>query len=388
MKYPAVLTEEETLERAIGGASLARYGDGELRIAVGGACTSQRADPALTAELAAILKAPGDVLACIPNAISKTPKAESWAKYAHPRFTALYGAKTYGSAFISRPDSAPWIDVPAYWDRVKDLWRGQDVVLATGHHNGIREEGLTEAKSVRVVSAPRQHAYAEIDRIEAEIGTPSGPVLMCLGATATALAARLARKGVHALDLGHLGMFMRHAGAYRYVVEDLASAGYRKQLARLHAGQRWGADGAKHLAPVLAYADALQADTVLDYGCGEGKLSEAAAAVRRIQNYDPGIPGREGMPKPVDLVVCTDVLEHVEPGKLDAVLDHIRRLAAKGAYLVIATRPAKAMLPDGRNAHLIVQPAEWWLDKLGAMGWIVERADHKPGHDLTCWVRA
>jgi hypothetical protein len=31
---------------------------------------------------------------------------------------------------------------------------------------------------------------------------------------------------------------------------------------------------------------------------------------------------------------------------------------------VIATRPAKKHLPDGRNAHLIVQDSDWWLGQL------------------------
>jgi len=52
-------------------------------------------------------------------------------------------------------------------------------------------------------------------------------------------------------------------------------------------------------------------------------------------------------------------LEHVEPDRLGNVLDHIRRLSGKGCYIVIATRPAAAILPDGRNAHLIVKDADW-----------------------------
>jgi len=34
------------------------------------------------------------------------------------------------------------------------------------------------------------------------------------------------------------------------------------------------------------------------------------------------------------------------------------------AFLVIATRPAAKKLADGRNAHLIVEPASWWLPRL------------------------
>jgi hypothetical protein len=102
---------------------------------------------------------------------------------------------------------------------------------------------------------------------------------------------------------------------------------------------------------------------VLDYGCGRGSLAEALKP-HRCQQYDPGIPGRDVLPKPSDVVVCTDVLEHVEPDKLESVLDHLARLTARAAYIVIATRPANAVLPDGRNAHLIVETPEWWLERL------------------------
>jgi hypothetical protein len=103
--------------------------------------------------------------------------------------------------------------------------------------------------------------------------------------------------------------------------------------------------------------------TVLDYGCGRGELAKVLSP-QRVSEYDPGIAGKDGMPKPCDLVVCTDVLEHIEPDRLGNVLDHLTVLAGKALYLVIATRPAQAVLPDGRNAHLIVRDAAFWLDKL------------------------
>ena len=36
----------------------------------------------------------------------------------------------------------------------------------------------------------------------------------------------------------------------------------------------------------------------------------------------------------------------------------------KSAWLIIACYPAKKILPDGRNAHLIVENPTWWLDKI------------------------
>lgn len=391
MTHPVVLTELETLERAHAGESLARYGDGELKLALGRDCISQVRDPRLAQELKEVLRAGSPVLPCIPS--PRNAKGESWARFQTAGFTGLYDAgKTYGNAFITRPDSAPWIDTPEYWGKVVDLWRGRDVVLVAGTERSLRASMLSEAASVTEVRDTVSHrdAYARIDEIEERIGTPAGRVLLCLGPTATVLAARLARKGVHALDLGHIGMFMRHAGAYRYQAADLVSSRYAAQLQSLHAKGRWGADGAKHAAPVIELAAEISAETILDYGCGEQALAKALALAdrpRRVSGYDPGIPGREALPKPADLVVCTDVLEHVEPERLDAVLDHIHRLTGKAAYLIAATRPAKAILPDGRNAHLIVQSEDWWLQKIAALDWTVERTQIRAGRDITLWIR-
>lgn len=103
--------------------------------------------------------------------------------------------------------------------------------------------------------------------------------------------------------------------------------------------------------------------SVLDYGCGKGRLKAALGDI--VREYDPAIPGKDAPPERADLVVCTDVLEHIEPERLDSVLEHIRQLGAF-AYFVIATRPADKNLPDGRNAHLIVKDADWWKETLSS----------------------
>jgi hypothetical protein len=371
--YPKIWSESSTLIEC-SHRSIARFGDGEWRCAIGGACTSQRAERGLAQELQEVLKKPGDCLVGLPNpfAIEGAPRRESWLKYTGPQFSSLLGAKTYASSFITRPDNAPWIDTPAYWNEVRELWRDQDIVLVSGDKKSITTEMIgSEAKSVREVIGPRQHAYAVIDQLEEQIGKTSARVLLCLGTCATVLAYRLSKKGIHALDLGHIGMFMRHAGAYRYGADDLTSSVYRDQLVELHRKQKWGADGAKHTDAVRALHAQYQPKTVLDYGCGENKLADSLAAEFRISGYDPGIIGREKMPKPCDMVVCTDVLEHVEPEKLDAVLDHVHRLTGRVAYFVIDTKPANAILPDGRNAHLSLHDAHWWERKLNAIGWSI-----------------
>ena len=211
MPYPTVLSEDETLDRALGGESVARFGDGELRLCIGGFARSQEATNNLRKELRRLLKEPSATLVCIPN-IEPTPRQRSWKPYREPRYVELYKLPVYGSAFISRPDSAPWIDRYDYWEKVRALWRGRDITLvwedSPSRDLSLTPDMLREAKSLRQVRGPAVDAYRRIDEIEQDIGRPPGTVLLCLGATATVLAARLASKGVHAVDVGHVGTFM------------------------------------------------------------------------------------------------------------------------------------------------------------------------------------
>lgn len=208
-EYPNVMSEHDTIEAALAGRSLARFGDGELRLALGGSAISQVTDLDLQQEFKRILRGPSKALVCIPRQGSG-PKAENWRKYAVDKFVRLYGDdQEYGSSFVTRPDNAPVIANPEYMATIRKLWSQKDIVLVVGTDYGsLREKDMAEARSLRVVYGPRRDAYSSINEIEEKIGKPSGAVILCLGATATCLAERLARKGVHALDLGHIGRFM------------------------------------------------------------------------------------------------------------------------------------------------------------------------------------
>ena len=411
MKYPVVMSEDDTLDDALAGGNLARYGDGELSLALGRDCVSQAADKTLAAELRRILVAPSSptVLPCIPNVFAKGTKP-AWAKYAAEKYVALYAkGQHYGSAFITRPDSAPWIDRPDYWAKVEALWKGRRVVLVKGTERSLRLDMMQSAAQVVELDAPSRDAWAVAADLQRQIEVAHAEqvalhfeasldnrlpveaerpiVLLCVGATSTVLADRLAALNIHAVDAGHVGMFARHAGSYAIKIDGLISDGYREQLLALRRARRWGGDGHKHADTVAAYADAVEAETVLDYGCGEQTLATALKGRRRVMGYDPGVEGREGQPKPCDLVVSTDVLEHVERDKLAAVLRHMFDLAGKAGYFVVACRPAKAILPDGRNAHLIVEPPAWWVEQVKAVGWRVERVEAQEGREVRLWLR-
>lgn len=214
MTYPHVLSEDKTLAMVLDGRSLARYGDGEFKMAGHQAgIKSQEANPVLSQRLRAILRESGDCLVGIPNihdvtAQNQNPqKVAFWGKYTRAA-ADLLASRPYVSSFITRPDSAPWIDTPSYWDALESLWRGQDVTLVRGSTKSLVADDLVGAGEVTEIVAPRQHAWAEYPALLERIGKPKR-VLICLGPTATVMAVDLCAKGVHAIDLGHVGLFLR-----------------------------------------------------------------------------------------------------------------------------------------------------------------------------------
>lgn len=213
MKYPHVLGELETMRLVCEGRSLARFGDGELKMAGHNASIkSQVADDALSLRLGAILADSGDCLVGIPNIHAvidqqvSDQKVEHWSKYLsyHRRLSD----RAYVSAFVTRPDSAPWIDTPEYWALIESLWVGQDVTLVRGSGKSLVAADLVDAATVTEILAPKQHAWAVYDQLLERIGRPKR-ALLCLGPTATVMAVDLCARGVHAIDLGHVGMFIR-----------------------------------------------------------------------------------------------------------------------------------------------------------------------------------
>lgn len=156
---------------------------------------------------------------------------------------------------------------------------------------------------------------------------------------------------------------------------DVISPAYLALQKELHARpQGYGGKGGKWAPAVEDLALQIGATSVLDFGCGEGALAKALRArgvVFRADEYDPAIPGKDSWPGFADLVVCTDVLEHVEPDRLSTVLALIKTLARKAVFLVVALDPANKTLADGRNAHLIQESPEWWEARVTEAGFLV-----------------
>src|SRR5690606_27925151 len=103
--------------------------------------------------------------------------------------------------------------------------------------------------------------------------------------------------------------------------------------AELHRRVRtYGTGGHKWAPHVRRIVAATGAKSVLDYGCGKGTLRRALRGVK-VHEYDPAVPGKETLPRSAGVVVCTDVMEHVEPECTEAVIAHLCGLATRAVFV-------------------------------------------------------
>ena len=143
---------------------------------------------------------------------------------------------------------------------------------------------------------------------------------------------------------------------------------YRKLQRQLHDNPNYGVASVSYAPLVADVMRQLGATELLDYGAGKGRLGqtlrEHIQTPLKIHHYDPAVPLWSNPPEPCQLVVCIDVLEHIEPELLDNVLDDLKRVTLRHGIFTVHTEAALKLLPDGRNAHLIQRPPHWWLPRL------------------------
>ena len=159
----------------------------------------------------------------------------------------------------------------------------------------------------------------------------------------------------------------------------MISDSYKKMLTEIHDTSPFGKRSKipKYLEEFISQ---VKPTSMIDFGCGKGRL------VQRLREDYPDIsvtgydPGNREFSDPMegrhaDLIISTDVLEHVEPEHIDLTL---KFLSSKSRYIyhLIALSPAKLILPDGRNAHLIQESPEWWRNKFLNLNYKILKEDY------------
>ena len=123
--------------------------------------------------------------------------------------------------------------------------------------------------------------------------------------------------------------------------------------------------------------------TLLDYGCGKAipyskKECKSIGLKKPVQElcnldsfdlYDPAYPKYNKLSKKkYDIVVCTDVMEHIAEQDIDYVLKDILSHSKKTVFLNISCQPALKHFKEGKfkgqNVHVSVFDGHWWSDKV------------------------
>lgn len=126
---------------------------------------------------------------------------------------------------------------------------------------------------------------------------------------------------------------------------------------------KYGYKGWQQADAVLACAREFEADSILDYGAGKQTLSAQLNKLgfRNVIDFDPAISSISRQPEPTDLVVCSDVMEHVEPPYIENVISDLHRLTKKALFLRVCTIPCTSKsLPDGSDPHRSIMSKREW----------------------------
>ena len=129
--------------------------------------------------------------------------------------------------------------------------------------------------------------------------------------------------------------------------------------------------------------------SILDYGCGKGyaykenfKVIDPKGNIPNFDKplhlwwgidevflYDPGVPEHNKLPtKKHDMVICTDVLEHIPEEDLDWVIREICSLCNSTIFFNVSCVPAIKTFTSGKykgeNVHVSIFDHTWWVAKI------------------------
>lgn len=221
---PHILSQPDAIEKIITQRlSLARFGDGELNVMLGGDINFQHATPLLSEKLRAVfLSNDSRVLVGIPDIFEHLERyndAEQKFWSYHLRFRRWHWyrfirrSQWYASTFLSRFYSMEF-DAQLANVRLKMLqrmWEGRNLLFVEGADTklGVGNDLFQMATSIRRILCPAKDAFSSYDAIltaTVKEAQAEDIIILALGPTATVLAADLCKSGLQALDLGHIDL--------------------------------------------------------------------------------------------------------------------------------------------------------------------------------------
>lgn len=216
-----VYTIDETINKIIeNNISIARYGDGEIRMMANEMNESfQTYDKKLAERLIEVAKSNNEnCLVCLPYIFVKDFFGENASNFWN-RHLCFYRKfyykffplnKKYGNSMISRCylDLKDKTKSKGYFNHLKKIWDKRNIILVEGEFSrlGIGNDLFENARSIKRILCPSTNAFKKYDEILEEVKkvNKNDLVLIALGHTATVLAYDLSNLGFHALDIGHI----------------------------------------------------------------------------------------------------------------------------------------------------------------------------------------
>lgn len=219
-KAPVVKSPQETLDYIVeNNCSVSRFGDGEIKLVAGRDISFQKNSPFVTEKMRETLSSndKGHIV-CIINFNSDSRYSDYYNAYWKKHFTRFrktwykytHKDKIYYDATLTR-QYMPLLDKSDcgnWFKSMKRIWENRDIVIVEGEQSrlGVGNDLFDNAKSIRRILGPAEHAFSKYNEIIDEVcKIPKDALIMlALGPCASALALDLHRKGYQAIDVGHI----------------------------------------------------------------------------------------------------------------------------------------------------------------------------------------
>lgn len=220
-KAPVVASVDETIEAlAKGNCSIARYGDGEIKLVAGRNISFQDATPLAVEKLREVLSSDVDgLLVGIADIFGDRSRYNEstnnyWKKhlnqFRHVWYKYLIKGKKYYNASMTRQyitlnDRSQGTEI---YNKIKKIWQDKDIVFIEGEKSrmGVGNDLFDGARSVKRIIGPSKQAFSKYNEILSEAcrQDKNSLFLIALGPAATGLAYDLHLKGYRAIDIGHV----------------------------------------------------------------------------------------------------------------------------------------------------------------------------------------
>ena len=217
----SVLSIDQSLDYILEkGASVVRFGDGEMDLIAGRGIPYQEYDPELSARLREMMAMESDerLMVCLSDVFRglecySIDAQNFWKAHLHQHladYQEICRAPWYGSTFISRPyiDLEDKTPSASYFAKLKQLWQDKDLLIVEGltSRSGVGNDLFDGAKSIKRIICPSSNAYSKLEAIKQAVREHADNrlILTMLGPTAKVLVYDLVQEGYRALDIGHI----------------------------------------------------------------------------------------------------------------------------------------------------------------------------------------